>query len=178
MQGGDTQSMWLSRITTAQCREWISSRGIPDIETAAGATTWLNKAFSIPDGFSRRSWVAKRVCEGMGGPQALMVWYRDWPFASTQELSVLQAIGTEDPEAPSLVKAPGFHISLAKEAVGRGLFELGCLLGMDTLIAGSNGTCVAFASHDGVMVFATTEAMRIEQLSHELLEAGIHFLTT
>jgi hypothetical protein len=165
--------MWLKRKTEVECQEWLEREGIPDLATGSESQAWLKYAFRIPEAASRRSWVATRIGEHFKEIKDLLIWYRDWPFAGPEELSLVEAIGTNEFQPTPLVKAPGFQVSSPKISVGLGMFELGCLLGIDTLIAGSKCPCAAFTSHDGVIVFAATDRNRLAQLSHELLEGGV-----
>ena len=167
----------MKRIPEEQCREWLKELGIPDPEGEM-PPGWAKYAFPLPESSSKRAWLSSRVCSPLADGEDVLVWFRDWPFAQEQERAVLESVGCSEESRISLIKSPGFLFTASQAHVARGLFELGCLLWIDTLIADAGGRIAGFVSHHEVAVIIGRDRSTLDQLRHDFAEGGVLPLDT
>lgn len=168
----------MRRIAEEECEAWLRERGIPEPDGLEVPELWAKAAFQVPKESAGKAWFCIRTFRVFGESGDLLVWFRDWPFAQEHERAVLECVGCSAGRGTFLIDAPGFLFPAGSASVARGLFELGCLLGVDTLVSDAGGQSIVFVSHHDVGLILFRDRMQLGHITHELIEGGVRRVDT
>jgi hypothetical protein len=166
----------VKHLGTAECRQWLSTHGVPDSSWGRFPEGWEELAFHAPAESRRQLWVATLLVDQLSGSVDCLLRVEDLPLVDEASRALLGALNPSTAEEPfDLKRTPGLLFDSAERHLLGGWAFLMMAFLADCRMASSDGKMVLFTTNDEGCFLYTRESGLGEKLRRRLAEGSIEF---